>query len=99
MALLALGLIVLVVQIVTPFISGDLDRFQVEQVIMAKEYLASILDVGTETMETHSGTSSPYRYGTFEARFEIGQQLYTVVHENSWWRQLLGLRGRLKLAI
>lgn len=84
MTLLALGFIVLVVQIATPFISGDLDRFQVKQVIMAKEYLASILDVGPESIETHSGTSSPYLYGSFEVRFDIEEQQYTVVHENVW---------------
>ena len=95
--LLALGLIVLVVQIATPFISGDLDRFQVEQVIMAKEYLTSILDVGPESMETLSGTSSPYRYGSFEVRFDIEEQQYKVVHLNTLWRQLLGLRGRLQI--
>ena len=97
MVLIVVAIIVMVVRLVTPFLSGDLDRFQTDQVTMAKEHLARILGVSPESIETHSGTSSPYRYGSFEVRFDIEEQQYKVVHLNTLWRQWLGLRGHLQI--
>lgn len=85
------------VWIAAPILTRDVDRYQAEQTQMAKDYLLEQVVASPASIQLRSGTSSAYLYGSFEASFKIGQQQYTVVHENVWWKALPGKKGRFSL--
>lgn len=94
---LAVGLIRASSYVLSPIVSEDLDRYQTEQTQMVTDYLIEQLGITNDKVLLLGGSTSGYRYGPFEMRFQVGSQQYKVLHENSWWRQLMGLKGLLRI--
>lgn len=94
---LTIVLIRALLYIFTPILLKDLDRYQTEQTKLAIDHLTEQLGITNDSVLVLGGSTSGYKHGSFEMRFQVGSRTYKVVHENSWWRQLMGLKGRLRI--
>jgi uncharacterized SAM-binding protein YcdF (DUF218 family) len=88
----------LLVLFFTPYIfMGSLDQYQNQQTQMARFYLADQIGVEVEEIVTLGGSTGPFLYDSFSIGFIVGEERYTVEHENTQLRARLGLKGQIRI--
>lgn len=95
--LIVIALFLLVLFFIPYVFMGSLDQHQNQQTQMARYYLAEQIGVEVEQIVASGGSVGPFLYDSFEITFIVGEEQYTVVHENTPLRARLGLKGQMKM--
>ena len=96
--LIVIALFLLVLFFIPYIFMGSLDLYQNQQTQMARFYLADQIGVDAEEIvASGSGSSGPFLYDSFSIGFIVGEESYTVEHNNTPLRARLGLKGQMRI--